>query len=149
MPSYRVLASSDISDGAAIRQQLAAGGFDGAVMMRVTNVTDRLSYTPGTYWYGGPPYYSFAGYWGTAWGYPFDPTYVTEDQIVSIETQIYSLTSDKLIWAARSETTNPRSVSKLGDSVIRHVTKELRKEGLMAAGVCAPPLQCAAQPAGN
>lgn len=149
VPSYRVLASSDISDGAAIRQQLAAGGYDGAVIMRVTNVADRLTYTPGTYWYGGPRYYTFAGYWGTAWGYPFDPAYVTEDQIVSIETQIYSLANDKLIFAARSETTNPRSVSRLGDSVIRHVVKELHKEGLMAVGPCDGSPRCAERPGGE
>jgi hypothetical protein len=61
---------------------------------------------------------------------------VTQDRVVSIETQIYSLKNDKLLWAARSETTNPRSVSRLGDSVIRHVIKALHKDGLMALGAC-------------
>ena len=132
--SYKVLKTTDVSDvadGAKIRQQLAREGFDGALLMRVVNVDQRLTYTPGTYWYG-PPYYTFAGYWGTAWGYPYDPGYVNEDVIVSIETQIYSLQNDKLIWAGRSETTNPRSVSRLGDSVIKHVKKKLEKQGFLA-----------------
>jgi hypothetical protein len=132
--SYKVLKATDVSDGsdgAKIRQQLAREGFDGAIIMRVVNVDQRLTYTPGTYWYG-PPYYSFAGYWGTAWGYPYDPGYVNEDVIVSIETQIYSLQNDKLIWAGRSETTNPRSVNRLGDSVIKHVKQKLEKQGFLA-----------------
>jgi hypothetical protein len=104
-------------------------------MMRVVDVEDRVTYTAGSYWYGAAPYYSFAGYWRNAWGYPYDPGFVT-DRVVSIETQIYSLTNDKLLWAARSETTNPKSVNKLGDSVIKHVVKELRKEGLIAAVPC-------------
>jgi len=37
-----------------------------------------------------------------------------------------------MIWAARSETTNPASAGKLTDSVIRHVTKALRKGGYLA-----------------
>ena len=133
VPSYRVLASTDVEDGAAIRQQLANAGYDGAIVMRVANVDTRVvSYTTGRYW-SGAPYYSFAGYWGSAWGYPYDPGYVNSDVIVSIETQLYSLSSDKLVWAARSETTDPSSVGKLGDSVMRHVMKELEKERLVGA----------------
>jgi hypothetical protein len=131
VPSYRILASTDVADGAAIRQQLATAGYDAAIIMRVADVDSRIvSYTTGRYW-SGAPYYSFAGYWGSAWGYPYDPGYVDQETIVSIETQLYSLTSDKLVWAARSETTDPSSVGKLGDSVLRHVMKELQKERLV------------------
>ena len=144
-PSYRVLATIDSTNGALVRQQLAGMGFDGAVIMRVVDVTDKLTYIPGSYWYGGP-YYSFAGYWGTAWGYPYDPGYVTQDRIVSMETQIYRLTNDKLVWAARSETTNPSSVNKLGDSVLRHVMHELEKENLIAGANCTAPTQCGSMP---
>jgi len=130
-PAYRVVATVDSTNGAQVRQQLSSMGYDGAVIMRVVDVTDKLTYVPGSYWYGGP-YYSFAGYWGTAWGYPYDPGYVTENRIVSMETQIYTLANDKLVWAARSETTNPRSVNKLVDSVLRHVMEVLQKENLVA-----------------
>ena len=136
-PSYRVLTTVDSTNGAAIRQQLAGMGFDGAVIMRVVDVTDKLTYVPGSYWYGGP-YYSFAGYWGTAWGYPYDPTYIAEDVVVSIETQVYSLKDDHLVWAARSETTNPSSVRKLGKSVIKHVVGQMKKDGVMAGGTYNP-----------
>lgn len=129
--SYRILSDNDMTDGARVLHLLDQKGYDGAIIMDVVNVTNVVNYTPGTYWYGGPPYYSFAGYWGTAWGYPYDPGYISTNTVVSIETQIYSLKSDKLIWAARSETTDPASVSKLGDSVMRHVMHELQEEGLV------------------
>ncbi|MGH7619648.1 MAG: hypothetical protein ACREPM_20740 [Gemmatimonadaceae bacterium] len=131
VPSYRVLGNTDMTSGEKVLHQLDESGYDGAIVMDVVNVANVVTYTPGTYWYG-PPYYSFAGYWGTAWGYPYDPGYAASNVVVSIETQIYSLRDDKLIWAARSETTDPRSVGKLGDSVIRHVMQALRKEGLVA-----------------
>jgi hypothetical protein len=131
VPSYRVLSNADMTDGAKVLHMLDASGYDGAIIMDVVNVANVVTYTPGTYWYG-PPYGTFAGYWGTAWGYPYDPGYISNDVVVSIETQIYNLRADKLIWAARSETTDPKSVGKLGDSVIKHVMQELRKEGLVA-----------------
>ena len=135
VPSYRVLPQAPDGGGdgvnrSAIVQTLRDAGFDGAIVMRVTQVTQEPVYTPGTYWYGQP--YGFAGYWGAAWANPYDPGVYYSDQIVIVETQIYSLRDDKLIFAARSETTNPASAGKLADSVIRHILSELRKQGLVA-----------------
>lgn len=127
-PSYKLLKVADLGD-AEIREQLAQRGFDGAIIMRVVNVEKRLAYVPGTYWYPSP--YPFNGYWRSSWLAPYDPGgYVAEDQVVSIETQIYALASDQLIWAGRSETTNPSSVRKLGRSVVKHVMHALEKDGL-------------------
>jgi hypothetical protein len=140
--SYRVLSNAETTDATRVLSQLHARGYDGAIVMDVANVSNVVTYTPGTYWYGDP-YYTFAGYWGTVWGYPYDPGIASRDVVVSLETQIYSLRNDKLLWAARSETTDPKSVGKLADSVLDHVMRELHKEGLVAmlcieAGICGP-----------
>lgn len=141
VPSYRVLRSSDIADTAGIVRRLRKEGFDGAIIMRVVTVDTRVTYSPGAYWYG-PPYYSFSNYWGTAWGYPYDPGYVYANQIVTIETQIYSLTNDKLIWAGRSETTDPRTAGKLAHSVVGRVVRALKKDGLLALMTCYETHRC-------
>jgi hypothetical protein len=130
VPSYRVIPTIQNDDRAAILDQLRGTGFDGAVIMRVVDVTTQTNYVPGSYWYGTP--YTIAGYWRNAWAYPYDPGYVVQDQIVSVETQVYSLAQDKLLFAARSETTNPASAGKLTDSVIRHVREDMKKKGLIA-----------------
>jgi hypothetical protein len=131
VPSYRILGSANLNDGAEVRKRLADAGYDGAIIMRVVNVDQQLTYSPGTYW-SGAPYRSFSGYWGSSWGYPYDPGYVNEDVIVSVETQVYSLRDDHMVWAARSETTNPSSVRKLGNSVVKHVVRAMKKDGVMA-----------------
>jgi hypothetical protein len=69
------------------------------------------------------------------------------DRIVSLETQLYSLGNDRLVWAGRSETTNPQSVSKLIDSVIKHVLKALHSEGLLAGVRCTEPACASIVPA--
>jgi hypothetical protein len=130
VPSYTIIQGNDSIGKSEIAQRLRAAGYDGAFMMRVVDVTVTPTYAPGTYWYGTP--YGFSGYWGMAWAYPYDPAYVAVDQVVTMETQIYNLQTDKLIFAARSETTNPASVRKLTDSVLRHVADRLKKDGLLA-----------------
>jgi hypothetical protein len=131
VPSYRVMNTIKSTEPADILDQLRHQGFDGAVIMRVADVSTQLNYVPGSYWYGAP-YYTFGGYWSAAWAYPYDPGYVATDKIVTVETQVYSLPKDKLVFAARSETTNPASAAKLTDSVLRHVTKDMQKKGLLA-----------------
>jgi hypothetical protein len=130
-PSYRALPTIDsATTGANAAIALRGSGFDGAIIMRVTDVAMQPNYVPGAYWYDRP--YGFAGYWGASWATPYDPGYIVADKIVTIETQIYSLANDKLIFAARSETTNPKDAKALTDSVIRHIRQQLRKDGLLA-----------------
>jgi hypothetical protein len=134
-PSYRVMGMKQAQDSTLIRQHLNELGFDGALVMTVANVDTKVNYVAGSYWYGSP--YTFGPYWGYAWGYPYDPGYVEVDKIVSVETQIFSLTNDKLIWAGRSETTNPKSAAKLANAVVNRVVRTLHNDGLLARATCA------------
>jgi len=131
-PSYRFFPTVDTATARIeMASRLGEAGFDGAIMMRVADVTITPVYATGAYWYDRP--YGFNSYWGYAWATPYDPGYYGENRIVTIETQIYSLKDDRLIFAARSQTTNPKSAGKLTDSVIRHIRERLRKDGLLLA----------------
>ena len=134
MPAYRAIPNAAHVDKETILQQLRGSGFDGAIVMRVTNVSERVTYN-GTYW---GPAYGFGGYWGSAWASPYDPYYVNVTQIVSVETNIYSLKDDKLVFAALSETSNPSDAGKLIRSVMRHINEELRKNGMIASSTKGP-----------
>ena len=61
---------------------------------------------------------------------------------MTIETQIYSLSHDKLIWAGRSETTDPRTAGRLAHSVVGRVVRALKKDGLLALMSCYETHQC-------
>lgn len=128
-PAYRVFPNAGADDQNTILQKMQSAGYDGAIVMRVLNVQERVTWNPGSYW---GPNYGFGGYWGSSWAYPYNPGYLTVNQIVTVETQIYSLTQDKLVFAARSETTDPKNVGKLIRSVMRHIDEELKKSRMMA-----------------
>ena len=131
--SYHLIPNASGADKETILQHMRDAGFDGAVTMRVTDVSEKTTYYPGSYW---GPSYGFGPYWGASWAYPYSPYaggYVSTSQIVTIETQIYNLKDDKLVFAARSETADKSKVSSLIRSVMRHINEELKDNGMIAS----------------
>jgi hypothetical protein len=58
---------------------------------------------------------------------------IRTNTIVSIETLIYSLRQNKLVWGGQSRTTNPRDVDKVVSKLAKDVAKQLQTEGLLPA----------------
>jgi hypothetical protein len=136
-PSYTILRgvpAEPPTDEAAARKILQDADIEGAVLMRVVSSDKETSYSPGTAaaWYGGPHYRSFYGYWGWGWGMAYDPGYLRTDTVVLVETLVYSVTQDKLLWAGRSKTTNPSNVSKLVKDLATAAAQEMRKSGFIS-----------------
>ena len=129
VPAYTVVPDSQVRDASRVQQLVREAGFDGAVVMRVVGVEYQPNYAAGNAWYAGPT--DLWGYWGSSWGYVYDPGYVSPDKIVTVESAVYSVPDNKLIWAGRTETFNPSSLKKLIDSVVKVSVKRMRKEGLL------------------
>jgi len=128
--SYTIMPSSQNIGGDQARQQLRAAGADGAVVMRVVGKDQQVTYSPGTAY---PAYYGgFGPYWGYGWGTAYSPGYLQTDTLVSVETLVYSLQSDKLLWAGTSTTQNPDNLGSLIEAVANAVTQEMVREGMLA-----------------
>jgi hypothetical protein len=102
--------------------------------MRVVGKDQQVTQTPGGVYWGGPAYATFwgGGFYGYGWGAVYSPGYITTDTIVSVETLVYSLKQDKLVWAGQSETTNPSKVGPFISELVAKVAAEMKKEGLVA-----------------
>ncbi|MFN8091930.1 MAG: hypothetical protein U0599_06840 [Vicinamibacteria bacterium] len=135
--AYSLVPDADVKDKDAAKAKLVAAGVDGAVVMRVVGKDKELNYTPGMavpvgYW-GRPVYGSmWGGYWGRGWGLAYSPGYLTTDTVVSVETLVYSVNQDKLLWAGMSETTNPKKVNDFVRELARGAGAEMKKAGLLA-----------------
>ena len=127
--AYRVAPDLNTRDRPEATKILREKLFDGAVVMRVVDVKDRSTYVPLNTWYTGHP--SFYTYWGSSWGMVQRPGYVVNDRVVSVETAIYSIKEDKLVWAARTRTLNASSPSKLVDETVDAVVNHLRGQQLV------------------
>jgi hypothetical protein len=128
--AYTVVPAGLSGDGEAARQRLRDAGANGAVIMRVVGKDQQITYTPGM---SVPVYYGgFGPYWGYGWGRAYEPGTLTTDTYVSVETLVYSLQPDKLLWASTSRTANPKNLNTLINEVADATAKEMAKQGLLA-----------------
>ena len=97
--------------------------------MRPVRVDKEITSDPVTY--SGPLYGGFwGGYFGHGWGYPWGPGLVAGgeihmDTIVTVETLVYELRANKLLWRGQSKTTNPNSVNRVIEDTAEQVADEL------------------------
>jgi hypothetical protein len=132
VPSYTLVADADVRDEAQARSKFQSAGVSGAVVMRVVGQQTQYTYEPGAFW-GGPHYHSFwGGYWGWGWGSVWAPGYLRADQIVRVETLVYSFDQDMLVWAGVSRTMDPSQVQGLVGDLAKAVTDRMVKDGLLA-----------------
>ena len=128
--AYTLLPNERRDDGEAARAHLKEAGVNGVVVMRVVGRDQRVIYTPG---FTVPSYYGgFGPYWGYGWGTVYEPGYLQSDTLVSVETLVYSLDRDKLLWASTSRTANPRDIDSLVREVADATAKEMERQGLLA-----------------
>jgi hypothetical protein len=133
LPAYGLIPKELTRDQEKAKAMLDKAGVVGVVAMRVVGKEKELNASGGGYW-GGPGYSSFwagGGYYGYGWGGVYDPGYIRTDTIVSVETLVFSLEQDKLVWAGRSQTTNPDTVGAFIKELTAQVAKELQKQGLI------------------
>jgi len=63
----------------------------------------------------------------------WSPSSVREDTKVVVETLIFSVPKDKLLWAGVSETDNPKNMDVFMKDLVTRTVKEMKKQGLTAA----------------
>ena len=131
--AYTLVDTSAATDVDRTKKQLAAAGVDGVVTMRVLGEKERtrVTYNAGPPWGYAPYYRHFSSYWGYGWGAPYAPAEVTTTTELRIETLVYSLTRDELLWAGTSRTSDPGKIQALVDEVADAAAKEMTKQGVL------------------
>lgn len=129
--SYKYFSEDfDIKDEESIKAALKRDGFDGAVIMRLADVEKDIRYTPGTTAY--PVYYNrFWPYFSNSWGYYNQAGHFETTKKFTIETNVYSLRKDKLIWSGLTSTSDPASAEKLMKAVAKEVHTRMKKDGFI------------------
>jgi hypothetical protein len=134
IPMYTLMPGGSPSDEAAARAACEAAGVQGIVLLKPTAVDKEVTSKPvtslepsyGSYW---------GGYYGAGWATPYEPVTVGEDiqikRVVTIETRVYSLKQNKLVWTGQSRTTNPSNVDTVVKQLAAAAAKQLQKEGLI------------------
>ena len=115
---------------------LTERGYDGVVIISVLDIKEDTYYVPGTVSYHPTSYYphygGYWGYWGTTYTSVYSPGYYENSLSIFLESNLYSLDGDVLIWSAQSRTEDPSSVQGLADNFSRVLVDEIVKEKIMA-----------------
>lgn len=132
---YKISADTAISEEGQSKTRAAVEkvGAKGLVVMRPVDIqhkarqTDTISNDSvyGGYW---------DGYYGYGWADPWimkNPD-VQTDLVITVETFVFSLPQNKLVWSGTSETTNPKNAEKLVLQLAQDSARELQRLGLIA-----------------
>ena len=114
------------------RAAVEAIGAQGLVVMRPVDVNHRSRATQtiaSNDMYGG----YWGGYYGVGWSDPWTDKSpdVQTDIVVTVETFVFSLPQNKLVWSGTSETTNPKNAEKLVHKLTTEGVRELQSLGLL------------------
>ena len=131
IPAYNLIPPNETRDKDRAKVLFNQAGIVGVVVLRAAGATKEVSYSP-AYW-SGAPYGSFwgGGYYGYGWGSVYEPGYLRTDTIVKVETLVYDLKADKLLWAGMSQSTNPSAVQPLIKELVKAAAAEMKKQGLI------------------
>ena len=116
--SYSYLTTTE-TDPKILQAQLLKDGFDGIILMHLTDVEKSVSYNQGT---------SYGGWYGYR---SYTPGYYTENKTFLVETNMYSVKDDKLMWSGTTSSLNPTSFDKSMDEIITAIKTELQKKGIL------------------
>ena len=113
------------------RARFEQAGVKGVVVMRLVGHDQTTISDPGGL--SGSVYGSFGSYYSSyGVGISYSSGYEYTESEVRIETLIYSLNPDKLLWAGTSRTANPAGLQELVTEVADAVSREVVKQGLVA-----------------
>lgn len=128
IPAYTAIPPAAEKDLELARRILTNEGIAGALIMRVTDIRDETMVGGGQAYYMGPTYNSFYGCYGSGWNVvPLD---IRTKTTLVVETLVYSVVQDKLLWTGTSEAKNPEKVDKLINQLIGATRDEIKKAGL-------------------
>lgn len=126
--TYRIAPKEELQKAERAKVWFEKANVEGVVAVRPVSADKVSTYTPGT-WIN--PYYStFWGYYGYGWGSVYIPGRTDRETVVVVESTIYSVPRNQLVWAGVSETRNPKDLRQFVEELVKEAVSELQKQGL-------------------
>jgi len=126
--SYRIAPKEELRRADTARPWFEKAAIEGVVAVRPVSADTQRSYNSGTW--VSTNYATLWGYYGYGWSAVYVPGGVQRETLVVVETTVYSLPRDQLLWAAVSETRNPRDLRGFVQELIKESVEEMQKQGL-------------------
>lgn len=107
-------------------------GYDGAIVLSLLDIKEQTEYVPGQTYYQPAYIGRYGGYYRGFYGYSFHaynavntPGYYVEKTNIYIETRLFDIKADDMLWASTSETMDPTNLKEFSQSLARAVVNTL------------------------
>jgi hypothetical protein len=138
LPGYTTVPPDARRSESTFAPTVAATGADGVILVRLLRVDTKTQVStvmmPGPMvgpWGGfyGPGFYGGGFYGGGFYAVPD----VTQYDVASVETNVYSVPTKSLVWAATTQTVNPTTVAQEAPAFADVIIAQLRARNLLPA----------------
>ena len=133
IPGYTLLPQGQQTSREAMEQAAKNAGADGFLVARLVKTDKETQYEPGyTPTIPGVGYYNnFYGYYSAAVTYAPPVTYQYE--VVTVETNLWDVRTDKLVWSGTTQTFAPGSVSQEAPGFAKLIVNALAERKMIPA----------------
>ena len=126
--TYRIAPKEELRGAETAKPWFEKANLEGVVVVRPVSADRRQAYSPATW--VSTNYGTLWGYYGYGWGAVYVPGAVQKETLVVVETTVYSVPRNQLLWAAVSETRNPRDLRAFVEELVKQSVEEMQKQGL-------------------
>ena len=129
--SYRIAPKEELSRAEKAKPWFERAKVEGIVIVRPVSSDSRPAYAAET-WVGSS-YSTLWGYYGYGWGTVYVLGPVKRETTVVVETTIYSVPRNQLLWAAVTESRSSRDLQGFVEELAKASVEKMQEQGLARA----------------
>ena len=129
--TYRMAPKEELRSAETARPWFEKANVEGVVAVRPVSAETEQTYSPSVW--VSPNYGTLWGYYGYGWSAVFVPGSRQKETTVVVETLVFSLPRNQLLWASVTESTNPRDLRKFVEELAKASVEQMQKQGLAKA----------------
>ena len=131
--SYSILPKSTDINRDTVTAAIKGKDIDAIIITHMIGIEEQTVYRQSMNYMLPRGYYNgLYSYYPQVHTYVNQPGYYTTHDIVKLETNLYEVNSEELVWSAQSQSFAPESAKEVVDDLIKLVIKDLKSKGLIA-----------------
>jgi hypothetical protein len=132
--SNTLIPADEVGQAANMQRVFTGHAIDSVLILRVLDEGETLDVGPPPYDRFPPDlhYLRLSRYWGWGWGLVLSPGYLRTDTVVSMESLVYALKDDDLLWGSRSHQVARADAPSLVGAVADAIPEDMSSQGLLA-----------------
>jgi len=130
-PGYSLLPEGGLGDVKTVRKAVEFSGADGVIVTYLAGQNAETVHVPARNYVTPSLYGGLYPYYGLVYDNVTEPGYYARFKLLQLETNVYDVARQKLVWSGRSQTLDPRSEQTTINEVVELITGALAQAGFL------------------